>query len=144
MIIVRAMITPGDHSLSGPDPVNPIFFIVTILMDIVSTVFFLLLNMARSQTELRQSEERYRNLADNLPDYILVHDGEIILYANPAAARLVEPSRETLVGQSVYAFLTPVSAVTLRSFVNVPLNTDSPLHSTRLTSDSGTALSGTA
>ena len=52
MIIVRAMITPGDHSLSGPDPVNPIFFIVTILMDIVSTVFFLLLNMARSQTEL--------------------------------------------------------------------------------------------
>jgi len=125
MIIVRAIITPGDHSLSGPDPVNPIFFIVTILMDIVSTVFFLLLNMARSQTELRQSEERYRNLADNLPDYILVHDGEIILYANPAAARLVEPSRETLVGQSVYAFLTPASAVALRSFVNVPLNTDS-------------------
>ncbi|MGB8220067.1 MAG: HAMP domain-containing sensor histidine kinase [Methanoregula sp.] len=56
-IVVAAIITPGDHSLSGPDPQNSIFFIVTILMDIVATVFFLLLNMARSQTELRKSEE---------------------------------------------------------------------------------------
>jgi len=57
VITVTAVIIPGDHSLSGPDPINPFFFIVTILMDIVSTVFFLLLNMARSQTELRQSED---------------------------------------------------------------------------------------
>jgi len=56
VIIVVAIITPGDHSLSNPDPVNSIFFIVTILMDIVATVFFLLLNMARTQTELRESE----------------------------------------------------------------------------------------
>jgi signal transduction histidine kinase len=55
-IIVVAIITPGDNSLSNPDPVNSIFFIVTILMDIVATVFFLLLNMARTQTELRESE----------------------------------------------------------------------------------------
>src|SRR5208337_2081625 len=106
VMIVVAIITPGDHSLSGPDPINPIFFTVTILMDIISTVFFLLLNMARSQAELRESEERYRNLADNLPDYIVIHDGEFILYANPAAARLIEPSRETLVGRSIYSFLS--------------------------------------
>src|SRR5208283_505489 len=56
VIIVVAIITPGDHSLSNPDPVNSILFIVTILMDIVATVFFLLLNMARTQTELRESE----------------------------------------------------------------------------------------
>ncbi len=55
-IIVVAIITPWDTSLSNPDPVNSIFFIVTILMDIVATVFFLLLNMARTQTELRESE----------------------------------------------------------------------------------------
>ena len=56
-IIVVALLTPGDHSLSGPDPQNTLFFIVTILMDVVATVFFLLLNMARSQAELKKSED---------------------------------------------------------------------------------------
>jgi len=56
VVIVAAIITPGNHSLSNPDPVHSIFFIVTILMDIVATVFFLLLNMARTQTELKKSE----------------------------------------------------------------------------------------
>ena len=57
VIVVVAIITPGDHSLEGPDPINPIFFIVTILMDIVSTGSFLMLNMARSQIELQKSED---------------------------------------------------------------------------------------
>jgi signal transduction histidine kinase len=56
-ITVIAIVTPGDHSLVGPDPINPIFFIVTILMDIVSTCSFLMLNMARSRIELQKSEE---------------------------------------------------------------------------------------
>ena len=56
-IVVHGLVTPGDHSLGGPDPINPVFFIVTILMDIVATVFFLLLNMARSQTDLQKSED---------------------------------------------------------------------------------------
>ncbi len=57
IIIAVALLTPGDHSLSGPDPQNTLFFIVTILMDVVATVFFLLLNMARSQAELKNSED---------------------------------------------------------------------------------------
>jgi len=57
VLVLVAVDTPGDHSLSGPDPLNPVYFIVTILMDIVATVFFLLLNMARSQTELKKSED---------------------------------------------------------------------------------------
>jgi PAS domain S-box-containing protein len=118
VITVVAIITPGDHSLSGPDPINPIFFIVTILMDIVSTGSFLMLNMARSQTDLRKSEERYRNLANNLPDYILIHDKEFIRYANPTATRLMEPSQETLVGQSIYSFQTAASAKVSRAFIN--------------------------
>ncbi len=131
VIIVRAIITPGDHSLSGPDPINPIFFTVTILMDIVATVFFLLLNMARSQTELRQSEERYRNLADNLPDYILIHDGEFIRYANPEVARLMGLSQEALIGQSIDSNLTATSAGgASRDFINAIHSGDAaaPLH----------------
>jgi PAS domain S-box-containing protein len=118
LITVNAIVTPGDHSLGGPDPVNPIFFLGTILMDIVLTSSFLMLNMARSNTELRNSEERYRSLAENLPDYIFVHDGQSILYANPAAALLRGPSRETLVGQSVFSLLTPASAEAAQAFVS--------------------------
>ncbi|MDD1694070.1 MAG: PAS domain S-box protein [Methanoregula sp.] len=117
-IVVNGLVTPGDHSLGGPDPINPIFFIVTILMDIILTASFLMLNMARTQAELKQSEERYRNLADNLPDYIIIHDSEFIHYANPAAARLLGFSPETIVGQSIYSILTPASAEAARAVIN--------------------------
>ena len=125
-ITVRAIITPGDHSLGGPDPINPIFFIVTILMDIVLTASFLMLNMARSQGDLKQSEERYRNLADNLPDYVLIHDREFIHYANPAATRLLEPVQGTLIGQSIFSFLTPASAEVSRAYINAIQSGESP------------------
>jgi PAS domain S-box-containing protein len=118
LITVLAVFTPGDHSLMGPDPVNPVFFLVTIITDIVATGSFMMLNMARSQTELRKSEERYRNLADNLPDYIIVHDAELIRYANPAAARLMEVSGSILAGKSVYSLLTPESAPALRERID--------------------------
>jgi len=125
-ITVRAIITPGDHSLVGPDPINPIFFIVTILMDVVLTGSFLMLNMARTQGELRESEERYRNLADNLPDYILVHDTESILYANPAAARLMGSSQKPPVGQAIDSFLTPAGAESSRAFIRALRGGQSP------------------
>jgi PAS domain S-box-containing protein len=125
-IVINGVTTPGDHSLGGPDPINPVFFIVTILMDIILTASFLMLNMARSQGELRKSEERYRNLADNLPDYVLIHDREFIHYANPAAARLLGLSQDTLVGQSIYTFLAPESARAARVVYDAIRNGESP------------------
>jgi PAS domain S-box-containing protein len=126
VITIIDLITPGNHSLMGPDPINPIFFIVTIHMDIVSTASFLMLNMARSQSGFRQSEERYRNLADNLPDYVIVHDQEFIRYANPAAGRLVGQSPETLVGKPISSFLTLGSAEASRTFIAAARSGDPP------------------
>jgi len=127
-IVINGVTTPGDHSLAGPDPINPIFFIVTILMDIVLTASFLMLNMARTQGELKQSEERYRNLADNLPDYVLIHDGESIHYANPAATRLLGPAEGTLAGQSIYSILTPASAEAAREVIDAIRRDEFPDH----------------
>ena len=127
-IVINGVTTPGDHSLGGPDPINPIFFIVTILMDIVLTASFLMLNMARSQGELKQSEERYRNLADNLPDYVLIHDREFIHYANPAATRLLGPAEGTLAGQSIYSILTPASAEAAREVIDAIRRDEFPDH----------------
>jgi PAS domain S-box-containing protein len=132
VITIIDLITPGDHSLMGPDPINPIFFIVTILMDIVSTGSFLMLNMARSQSEFRQSEERYRNLTENLPDYILVHDREHILYANPAAGRLVGQSPESLAGKSISSFLMLAGDEVSRMFIAAEQGGDSPAPAGRI------------
>jgi PAS domain S-box-containing protein len=125
-IVLNGIVAPGDHSIGGPDPFIPIFFIVTILMDIVATASFLMLNMARSQEELRQSEERYRNLADNLPDYVLIHDQEFIHYANPAATRLLGDTEGSLAGQSIYSFLTPASAEAARAVIDAIRRGESP------------------
>jgi PAS domain-containing protein len=119
-LVVRGVLIPGDHTLAGPDPFNPVFFTVVILMDIVATGSFLMLNMARTQEELRKSEMRYRNLADNLPDYILVHDEDIIRYANPAAARIMDPSGGSLTGKSIYTLLTSETAETSRASLREP------------------------
>jgi|SRR5579859_6313923 len=58
--------------------------------------------------ELRESEERYRVLVESSPEPIAVHSQGIVVYANPAAARLMgaaEPAR--LVGMPVLDFVHP-------------------------------------
>jgi signal transduction histidine kinase len=104
VIVVVAIITPGDHSLSNPDPVNSIFFIVTILMDIVATVFFLLLNMARSQTELRRSEDALSRANKKLTilSSITRHDIKNQLIALSGYLELSKEKRDNLPAMSEY------------------------------------------
>jgi len=109
LMVVRSsawLTSTEELTLMNPDLSNLIFFIGTIVADILSTSLFIMLNMARSQTELRASEERYRNLADNLPDYVIIHDGKQIRYANPAAVRRLGITREELNKQDIFSFFT--------------------------------------
>ncbi len=66
------------------------------------------LQLEVSNKELNESEAKYRSLFEHLPDAILVHRDNRIMFANPAALKLlVVATQEELVGRSVLEFVAP-------------------------------------
>jgi PAS domain S-box-containing protein len=63
--------------------------------------------LMEAQHSLRESEERYRTLIDQLPDYVIVHRNGILLYVNPAAARHLRYETQELIGKPVTLFIEP-------------------------------------
>jgi PAS domain S-box-containing protein len=62
----------------------------------------------RSDEALRVSEERYRLLVESSPDAIAVHSQGVIVFANPAAARLMAAADPgELLGKPVMSFVHP-------------------------------------
>jgi PAS domain S-box-containing protein len=62
----------------------------------------------RADQALRESEERYRILVESSPEPIAVHSGGVLVYANPAAARLMRaPRPSALIGMPVLDFVHP-------------------------------------
>ncbi len=58
------------------------------------------------ENALRQSEERFRILIERSPECLIVHRGGLILYANPAAVKLLSaPSLERLLGSRMRGFV---------------------------------------
>ena len=60
-----------------------------------------------STQALGESEERYRRLVQNIPDYVLVFSLDRIIFANPATASAVGKRIEELSDTSVYDFIAP-------------------------------------
>jgi len=80
------------------------------------TVRDVTLERAQAQA-LQESEEQYRTLADSLPDYVIVHRGGIIVYANRLTAEITGISRENLTGHSIFDFISPESAAKVRAMM---------------------------
>ncbi len=59
----------------------------------------------RAEEALRESEAKYRSLVDLSPDGILVHRRGTIVYANPAAARILGAGPATLVGADIFDYV---------------------------------------
>ena len=65
-------------------------------------------NIRQAETELRESEERFRQLVELSPDAILVHADEKYVYLNQAAVTLMgASSADELTGQLIYDRLHP-------------------------------------
>jgi len=66
---------------------------------------------------LKESEERYRTLVDQLPDYVLVHRDGILLYVNPAAASNLGYDVEKLIGNPIFPLIAPEYHKTVRQAI---------------------------
>jgi PAS domain S-box-containing protein len=74
--------------------------ILVVVRDVTSEV--------SAAAELRDSEERYRRLVDLLPDAIYIHDGERIMFVNPAGVTMFGArSEREIVGRTPAEFLHP-------------------------------------
>jgi PAS domain S-box-containing protein len=63
--------------------------------------------LMEAQHSLRESEERYRTLIDQLPDYVIVHRNGALLYVNPAAAEHLGYKTQDLIGKPATLFIAP-------------------------------------
>jgi len=62
-------------------------------------------DLRQREDELRHSEERYRSLVELSPEAIIVHRDGQVLYANPAAARLLAAAKPAdLIGRNLADF----------------------------------------
>jgi PAS domain S-box-containing protein len=60
-----------------------------------------------AETALRESEERYRTLIDQLPDYVIAHRNGTLVYVNRAAAAGMGYDAGALLGRPITDFIAP-------------------------------------
>ncbi|MDP3395145.1 MAG: PAS domain S-box protein, partial [Methanoregula sp.] len=61
----------------------------------------------KTEQALRESEAIYQLLEAQLPDYVIIHDGETIVFVNTEGARLMGKTPEQIVGTSVLSYVAP-------------------------------------
>jgi PAS domain S-box-containing protein len=66
---------------------------------------------------LKESEERYHTLVDQLPDYVLVHRDGILLYVNPSAALNLGYDAEKLINNPIFPLIAPEYHTTVRQAI---------------------------
>ena len=94
----------------------------------------------RMEMELKKNELRYKSLIESLPDAIILHDSEKILYLNPAAVTLFGSGKvRNFVGRKILDFIHPEDRETAVCDINSAGETeDVPLlKQVRLIRDNG-------
>jgi len=98
--------TSAEFNLFSENTIQAIEFDLLFLILLISGIGFLLLLKERDDAELKESETFNRGLVENLPDLIIVYGyDQRILYANPAATRLLGYSLEELEGTNIISLI---------------------------------------
>lgn len=64
--------------------------------------------LARHEQDLRESEEKYRNLIDNTFDGVIIHQNSVIVYANRTALEMIGCTGPCdLIGRSIFTVTDP-------------------------------------
>ena len=90
-----------DNGRAVRDPQGTIYRMVGNTHDVTERI-----EVARA---LRESEERFRQLAETLPSGLVVHAGGRIVYGNRAAAEVAGCDATELIGRNVFSFVHPDS-----------------------------------
>ncbi|MDD1728570.1 MAG: PAS domain S-box protein, partial [Methanospirillum sp.] len=68
-----------------------------------------------AEIALQESEEKYRSLISNLPDYVIVHQNGVVLLTNDAIAQVLGYDQKDLIGTNLLAYVSPADqAVTIK------------------------------
>lgn len=74
----------------------------------------------KAEQAFQESERRYQQLLEQLPEPVVVHDGETILYANLAAATFAGLAKpEDLIGKTIYHFFRTQHTETIRRYLEL-------------------------
>lgn len=137
---------PGEHSLFDPNLYLLIFYFYIILLDILTTGLFVMLNMSRTQFELklsneiitksdkelriqydklvtsekqlRESEEKYRNVVTWANDGIILIQGGLFKYLNPKAIEIIGLNADELIGKPFIHYVHPHEQRKVESIYN--------------------------
>ncbi len=73
-----------------------------------------------AEQALQETESRYQQLLEQLPEPVVVHDGKTILYANATAATFAGLNNpKELIGRSIYQFLQTTKIEALRRYLEM-------------------------
>lgn len=114
LYIIRAITGFAGNGAGNTEAFLLVYYYALILSDITATGLFVLLNMARHQAELEQSEKqarenevKYRGVVTWANDGIVLVQDRILTFANPKAAALYGGSMSDIVGKPFLSFIHP-------------------------------------
>jgi diguanylate cyclase (GGDEF)-like protein/PAS domain S-box-containing protein len=75
--------------------------------------------LKETESQLQESEARYRSVVEISPNLIIIHQDDEIVFANPAAAKIAGVNQSSdLIGKSIFDFIDPSHKDLAKSRIN--------------------------